>query len=666
MAEFKASEEEKFVPREIVRVFSMRIKAEYEDRDDSGTELERALVEKAEDDESQQKKRIRQINEYLNSTRPQELAKLNQLRVSLERSMREFCAQVQKSQPQDVLPEKINSWEDVTSIVENIMNRLQQKKEKDKFRRATKHFRTFCNTIRSHSTALKMLPTNNDYVKLFYGALATVIQASESYTKVMEALPRALVEINDAVAAIEKRSWLFENDTMKSYMWRVYSQIFAFLGEVIRWYTKRSAQRLLGSFNESLLDFFDDQVEEIKKLAKLVHDEAEFRAQADAQISRLYHEEMEGKLDRFMGKLLERDSAQHDIVGRRFERFYEEMEQKRRDELSKKETLENILVGILNKIKKQETGAAMSEILEGDARKRLAWPEDAEYIQRVQDNNTSRPGHVFESHALVEQGLEDSYASEITRDALLLSSSGLEDYFDRAKLVIPGTFENNTAVADPEVADRIRLWMMTNDSQILYTSSSDPFGESPQASGTAGQYASVIREAGLPVCSYSCSLEAKDPPKGRTRETMELGALVYSIIRQLIEILPPIIESNTTLIQNFRWDNLDGTLRTFPRALEVLEWLLCNTGHAVIFIIIDAIDLLDDPTRRSTDKWLACLVQLFRKLLTISQSTTFKIWFNSGGMSPILFNSLERHQIAISTSSTRSGKRAFGSEVIMM
>lgn len=69
MAEFKASEEEKFVPREIVRVFSMRIKAEYEDRDDSGTELERALVEKAEDDESQQKKRIRQINEYLNSTR---------------------------------------------------------------------------------------------------------------------------------------------------------------------------------------------------------------------------------------------------------------------------------------------------------------------------------------------------------------------------------------------------------------------------------------------------------------------------------------------------------------------------------------------------------------------------------------------------------------------
>lgn len=68
MAEFQASEEEQFVPREIVRAFSMRIREEYEGDVDE-TELGRALVEKAKEDESQQKKRIKQINEYLNSTR---------------------------------------------------------------------------------------------------------------------------------------------------------------------------------------------------------------------------------------------------------------------------------------------------------------------------------------------------------------------------------------------------------------------------------------------------------------------------------------------------------------------------------------------------------------------------------------------------------------------
>lgn len=69
MATFQASEEEQFVPREIVRAFSMRIKAKYGDDSDGETELERALVENVKDEESQQKKRIREINEYLNSTR---------------------------------------------------------------------------------------------------------------------------------------------------------------------------------------------------------------------------------------------------------------------------------------------------------------------------------------------------------------------------------------------------------------------------------------------------------------------------------------------------------------------------------------------------------------------------------------------------------------------
>lgn len=61
-------------------------------------------------------------------------------------------------------------------IVEDLMVRLEHKQEKGTFRRVTKHLRTFCNTIKSHSTALKMLPSSNDYVSVFYGALATVLQ----------------------------------------------------------------------------------------------------------------------------------------------------------------------------------------------------------------------------------------------------------------------------------------------------------------------------------------------------------------------------------------------------------------------------------------------------------------------------------------------------------
>lgn len=492
-------------------------------------------------------------------------------------------------------------------------------------------------------------------------------QASENYTKVMEALPRALVEINDAVAGIEKRSWLFENDTMKSYMWRIYSQIFAFLGEVIRWYTKRSVQRVISSFNDHILEFFDDQVEEIQKLAKLVHDEADFRAQADAQINRLYLEEMDGKVDRFMRELRERDAAQRNVSIQRYERFHEALEEKRRDELWDRETLQNVLMDTWNMMKKHDTGSAMSQILESDARRRLAWPNGSESIQRAPNDEVFGSSQAIETRAIMSTGAGSSPASAVTRDVLLLSSSDLEDYFDRAKLVIPGDSESNAMLADPDVADQIRSWVVATDSQILYTCGTDPFGESPQSSGAAGQYTTAIRQAGLPMCSYSCSLTSEDPPKGRTRETMELVALVYSLIRQSIELLPSVVESDSAVIQDFRWDRMDGTLRTFPLALEVLEALLRSTRHAIIFIVIDAIDLLDDPSHRSTDRWLSSVLQLFTELLTSVKSTTFKIWFNSGGCSPILCGFLQPHQIAISSSSgRRSGRRALSSEFIVL
>jgi hypothetical protein len=115
----------------------------------------------------------------------------------------------------------------------------------------------------------------------------------------MEALPQVLIEINDAVSAIEKRLWPFENDTMEGCAWCVYSQIFSFLGELMRWYTNRSIQCLVSSFNEHLLEFLDDQMDEIRTLSRLIHDEADLRAQADLQISRLYLEGIDKKFERF-------------------------------------------------------------------------------------------------------------------------------------------------------------------------------------------------------------------------------------------------------------------------------------------------------------------------------------------------------------------------------
>lgn len=127
--------------------------------------------------------------------RPQELSELDRKRKSLELALQEFLKSVQNQYPDDTSP-KFDSWEDVTEVVQKMIARLEQKQSKGKFRRATKHLRSFCNTVKYHSTALKMLPTNNEYVSVFYGALATTIQVrltscvSVRYSQTLNRHPR--------------------------------------------------------------------------------------------------------------------------------------------------------------------------------------------------------------------------------------------------------------------------------------------------------------------------------------------------------------------------------------------------------------------------------------------------------------------------------------------
>lgn len=77
-------------------------------------------------------------------------------------------------------PQEVSSWRDVQAVVETVQQQWEQKREKNRFRPAVGHLHKFCNTIQNHSSVLSMLPSNNNYVSLFYGSITTVIQVSSS------------------------------------------------------------------------------------------------------------------------------------------------------------------------------------------------------------------------------------------------------------------------------------------------------------------------------------------------------------------------------------------------------------------------------------------------------------------------------------------------------
>ncbi|KAF2871551.1 hypothetical protein BDV95DRAFT_43142 [Massariosphaeria phaeospora] len=651
-----------FEPGELVRVFSMSIKAKYEHDSDNESEIERALVEDFDNGERRRKKRLREIEEYLESTRPQELMELNRKRQALELAVRDFCASAaQKNHPEDLSP-KLESWQDVTAIVERMRERLERKQEKGKFRRATRHLRTFCNTVSAHSTALKMLPSNNEYVSVFYGALATSIQASESYTKVMESLPQALIDINDAVSAIEKRLWLFDNDAMKSYAWRMYSQIFAFLGDVIRWYTKRSFQRLVSSFNEHLPEFFEDQVEEIRKSAQLIHQEAHLRAHADAQMSRIYLEGLDEKFDRYMLELRERDRRNRNVTDRRYDQFSDMMNEVRRKELWEKSALQTVLNEIWTKLGRGETGSAVAEILEGDAQRQI---EEFGHEQRLllqSDDDQVTIGRQSPRPRSSRSSIQsvESLTSEGTRDAVLSFSATMESFFNRDRIQ-PDHEQPAGFFADSNMVARIQSWATAATSQVLYIAGDDVLSDNNAASSAAAQYAALAREAGLPVCSYFCRLANDAPPKGRTRETMELVALTYSMIRQLVELLPPKIPDQSTHLSKARFADLEGTFDSFRQALDILDYLLSSNGHAITILVIDGIDLLDDLTYQSSELWLKRLVDVLTKHTSRKQEGITKLLFTSEGRSTPLFEVLDPgHILLTSAPRVKKGRRQTG------
>lgn len=472
----------------------------------------------------------------------------------------------------------------------------------------------------------------------------------------MESLPQALIDINDAVTAVEKRRMLFENETMKCYVWRMYSQIFAFLTEVVKWYTKRSIQRLYDSLNENLTDFFDDQVEEIRKTARLIHDDAELRTQVDIQVSRLYIEEMNSKMDRLYLKLTENDKRRHLQEQERMEMFARVIGEKRQVVFADHTQLKNIMASFCETIRLQETGSAMAEILENDVgRQRIRSPSLPSSPVRAMHESPKQL-------RLLDHSVGEDTGSSMSRDQLLEYSADLEDFFDRDKVVLPANHEETGYYVDSGVSPHLQSWITTTESALLYTASMEAEYEPNVLTHAAAQYCQLAREAGLPLCSFSCSLSDAEPPNGRTRETIELVALVYSLIRQLIEILPVDRINRSPSLQDSSFKCLEGTLHTFDEALDILEALLTSTGQPIVVIVINGIELLDDISHESTAYYLEKLINLLKKYVEDEAvKCILKIWFVSGGISQALLENLATDQIVLCEQSLGRSARYGGS-----
>jgi len=84
-------------------------------------------------------------------------------------------------------------------------------------------------------------------------------------------------------------------------------------------------------------------------------------------------------------------------------------------------------------------------------------------------------------------------------------------------------------------------------------------------------------------------------------------ALLYSLLRQMIELLLPRFETTTDLSEQ-RFRGLDGSMDSWQDALSVFQDLL-SLMPSTVFCVVDGIHWLDD---RSTDTPLRELIDALR------------------------------------------------------
>ncbi|TID05182.1 hypothetical protein CH35J_001997 [Colletotrichum higginsianum] len=474
-----------------------------------------------------------------------------------------------------------------------------------RFNKAKKFFHRFCGTLNSHKMMMAVLPSGNEYISIFTGVLNVIIHASANHEKVVEDLSNALCTIGEHVNDCATDQELFQTEDLQKLIADLYAHIFLFLTSVMDWMMKRRRQRLLDSFKEDLPSVIENDMEKIRGISDRIRYLAAQSSRAEARSTRLALE----------------DLARDVRIGLEGERRHQ-AEMIQHAEAMRREQERSSSSWSFEK--RQQLAETIVDLLEDKA---LSWLETAREPQGWRYNGL----HKTTAFAVEEPKAKVQHTSE----EVALNSRFLEDYFDRDRVRLPYDAFNPVMV-DAETVSHISDWAKAPPPDLLWLEG-DPMRcddfDNP-VTMMAARVVGLADQLKTPVVSYFCELRRDERLRdgNGSREAQALVGLVYSLIRQLLELLPPAFESSSDLSTE-RFRSLDGTIRSWNTALSVIADLV-DTMPGSVFCIIDGLHWLND---RSTDDRLP-------ELLKVLRGGKLKVLLSTSGRSVVLRDELSRSE----------------------
>ncbi|RJE21489.1 hypothetical protein PHISCL_06184 [Aspergillus sclerotialis] len=402
----------------------------------------------------------------------------------------------------------------------------------------------------------------------------------------MEGLVKLLIEINKAIrlpAGTEPPS--FGKDAVPAIA-KFYALTFFFLGEFMDWYARKAACRLLQSHSLDPYSDFHTLISCIKETTRGMDvnrvdmDDGECERETRILKQNAPHLWEEARLNQVgLNGSDRRFASQNAMLHQLIWEIQHDAAQRVRLKMERELRLlqlQNSVRGQFSAVPDQSSGIACL------------------MATRTQDLDAS--------------GAEcaQSPKRKFTRIDLQLASRHLDGFFDSDHWI--ADFGSDIELmAENNVATSLQEWITDSRPQFLAVGGSPTTAFCSPAALISGCYASFARRFKVPVISHFCSLPSQ-AAEGITPAQQGVVSLTYSLIRQLVDYLPPVLDCSVTCdLSAERFSLLDGTLTSWKEVLSLIDILL-HYAPPLLVCVIDGLDALQDST---TKLYVQSLIRVF-------------------------------------------------------
>lgn len=431
-------------------------------------------------------------------------------------------------------------------------------------------------------------------------------EASANHERIADGLSESLLRIGQNITACTTDLEMFKTPIMLEHVSELYGLVFLFLSTFMDWFAKKRRYRILDSFNENLAQKFEDEVKAVTQKATLIRELVEQNSRAEVRETRTGVDYLKAGVDglrRDVRAGLEGSSRQRAELSYYGAKFADEFQQ------AKEERKQN-----------RQLITQLTQLLR----------QNADSFLRNQPLSTGDGGYLLE----IATPRSELSEGEWTADEIALYSAHLESYFHRDRIRLP----YDTSVSIPisqHVLSRIADWteQLTEESTFMWVDGPPTMADDLANPITmiAAQFVELASTSKVPVVSYFCELRRGETLRGdnSSLEVQSIIGLLYSILRQMVELLLPLFRTNQDLSQE-RFRLLAGTTESWDDALQVFRDLV-ELMPDKVFCVIDGLHWIDDNTSK----------RLLEDIVGVLRNGRFKTLFTTSGRAPSLKDKLK-------------------------